>query len=184
MLTRAFTAFATVFILATTLQSAEPAPTQAERQFEVQFMTDMIDHHAMAVMMADQCLERAVHPELRELCHRMRETQMEEIVQLQVWLEEWYGVSHDPQMKKGAQKQMQKLGQLSGEEFEIEFMKGMIKHHWAAVIAARHCQDKAHHQELVELCEDIEAVQTAEIELLGAWLCDWYDVCNFHGSAS
>lgn len=164
--------------------AAEPAPDRSEAVFEIRFMTDMIDHHAMAVMTAELCLERAIHPELIATCEEIKEVQLEEIATLQTWLQEWYGVEHEPEMTPGGQTQMEKLASLSGAEFEIEFMKGMIRHHWLAVVRARQCQDRAYHPELIEACEAMEAMQLAEIEMMGTWLCEWYDVCNYHGSLS
>lgn len=161
--------------------AAEPAPTPAQQRYETRFLTDMIDHHAMAVMMADLCTARAVHEELRALCAEMREAQMAEIVQMQEWLSGWYGIEHDPEMTPGGQKQMEKLAGLTGAEFEIRFMETMIRHHRAAVVRARQCQDRAYHDELVELCEGIEATQQAEIQQMADWLCDWYDICRNHG---
>jgi uncharacterized protein (DUF305 family) len=38
-----------------------PAPTQSATNFEIKFMTDMIDHHHMAVMMAEMCIAKAIH---------------------------------------------------------------------------------------------------------------------------
>ena len=35
-----------------------------------------------------------------------------------------------------------------------------------------------HHEELRELCENIIATQTAEIELMQSWLCHWYGICE------
>lgn len=164
--------------------AAGPAPTQSQREFEVRFLTEMIDHHSMAVMMSDLCLERAVHPQLIELCHRMREAQLEEIVTMQTWLKEWYGIEHEPEMNPGMMIQMRKLASMSGAEFETEFMKMMIRHHWLAIVQAEGCQDRAYHPELIELCGMMESAQRAEIALMGSWLCDWYGICNYHGSTN
>jgi uncharacterized protein (DUF305 family) len=172
----------TAFVLSTAVQAAGPAPTRDQQQFEIRFMTEMIDHHAMAVMMADLCLERAIHPELRQLCHNIKESQTEEIVTMQIWLEDWYGIEHQPEMTPGMRNQMEKLASLTGAEFEVEFMKMMIRHHWKAVVRAQQCQEKAYHPQLIELCEEMETKQLAEIELMGTWLCTWYSVCNYHGS--
>lgn len=159
-----------------------PAPAADAQRFEAKFLTDMIDHHAMAVMMAELCETRAVHPELLALCEQIRETQMEEIVTMQMWLSDWYGIEHDPEMTAGMQKQMENLASLTGEEFEIEFMQTMIRHHWRAVVTASLCQKKAYHEELHALCEEIETAQTAEIELMGSWLSEWYGIRNNRGS--
>jgi len=171
-------------VMSTHVQAAGPAPDQNQRQFEIRFMTDMIDHHAMAVMMSELCLERAINPELLELCHQIREMQLEEIATLQTWLEEWYGIHHEPEMTPGAENHMAKMAELSAEEFEVEFMKSMIRHHWMAVVRAGQCQDMAYHAELIQLCHHMEAAQLAEIELMGSWLCAWYDVCNYHNAGT
>ena len=42
-----------------------PAPTKAQARYEIDFLQDMIDHHMMAVMTAELCVEKAVHEELR-----------------------------------------------------------------------------------------------------------------------
>lgn len=180
MLKRMLSPILATLVLSVTAFAAGPAPTVAQQRFEVRFLTDMIDHHAMAVMMAEMCQERAVHPELLALCHEIREAQLEEIATMQAWLEDWYGITHEPEMTPGARKQMEKLAASSGAEFEIEFLKGMIRHHWTAVIRGQQCQEKAYHMELIQLCEEIESAQLAEIARMGAWLCDWYDICDYH----
>jgi uncharacterized protein (DUF305 family) len=138
----------------------------------------MIDHHAMAVMMAELCLERAVQPELLAMCEHIREMQLEEIATLQSWLQEWYGLEHELSMTPGAENQMRKMAALSGAEFEIEFMKSMMRHHWTAIVRAQQCQKRAYHVQLIEMCEEIKSAQLAEI-LTREWLCDWYGICHY-----
>jgi len=171
-------------VISTVSYADAPAPTVSAQRYEVRFMTEMIDHHAMAVMMADLCLERAVHPQLIQKCHEIRETQLDEIATMQEWLEDWYGIEHEPEMTPGGENQMEKLAALTGADFEIEFLKGMIRHHWIAVVKSRECQSQAYHTELIQMCEDIESAQSAEIELMGSWLESWYGVHNYHGSGS
>ena len=154
-----------------------PAPRQPQANFEIDFMTDMIDHHAMAIEMSEICLEKAVHQELRERCQMIIETQSAEIERMQSWLSNWYGVSHEPEMKPGDMKMMERLASLTGADFEITFMEMMIKHHEKAIKESRHCLDKAWHEELLQLCHDIIAAQSAEIALFESWLCQWYGRC-------
>jgi uncharacterized protein (DUF305 family) len=156
-----------------------PAPDRAQARYEVFFMQDMIDHHAMAVHMAMMCQEKAVHPELQTLCANIRNTQTTEIMQMQSWLLQWYGVSYQPQMSQGHHHQMHRLHSLPAEQFEIEFLKRMIRHHWGAVIKGSQCIDRAHHPELIDLCQNIVTTQTAEITLMRTWLCQWYGLCNY-----
>lgn len=58
---------------------------------EVRFMTDMIDHHQMAVTMSEKLLKEAEHEELKELCENIITSQRGEIEQMQSWLKDWYG---------------------------------------------------------------------------------------------
>lgn len=44
------TVLGTLLLGCVSVMAAEPAPTPAAAHFEVKFLTDMIDHHAMAVM--------------------------------------------------------------------------------------------------------------------------------------
>ena len=143
--------------------------------FEVDFMTDMIDHHAMAVMMAEVCVEKAVHEDLASMCESIVATQSQEIMQMQSWLADWYGVSHEPQMTTGQMRSMAHLDRLEGEDYEIAFMRSMIRHHWSAIREAERCLANAEHPQLLSLCESIEATQLEEIATMQDWLEQWYD---------
>jgi uncharacterized protein (DUF305 family) len=156
----------------------EPAPRPGTAQFEIKFMSDMIDHHAMAIEMGTVCLDKAVHDELKELCADIVSTQQQEIETLQGWLESWYGVSYEPEMTPGDMKKVERLASLSGAEFEIEFMEMMSKHHARAIKMATRCLDRADHEELLALCDNIVATQSAEIQQMSTWLCDWYGICR------
>jgi uncharacterized protein (DUF305 family) len=160
-----------------TIASA-PAPSPSTSNFEIKFMTDMIDHHHMAVMMAEMCIAKAIHPELRSLCENIRAAQMAEIEEMQGWLQDWYGITYEPVMKPGDERMMERLASLTGAEFEIAFMEMMIKHHEKAIKEGRHCLDKAYHTELRELCENIIRTQSAEIAQMQTWLCQWYGECR------
>lgn len=160
-----------------TIASA-PALSPSTSNFEIKFMTDMIDHHHMAVMMAEMCIAKAIHPELRALCENIRMAQMAEIEEMQAWLQDWYAVTYEPVMKPGDENMMERLASLTGAEFEIAFMEMMIKHHEKAIKEGRHCLDKAYHTELRELCENIIRTQSAEIAQMQTWLCQWYGECR------
>jgi uncharacterized protein (DUF305 family) len=171
MLTVAIVAFAGLTI-AGPANASEPAPSERTARYEVRFMTGMIDHHAMAVMMGEMCQERAVHGELLDTCQEIVTSQTEEIQTMQGWLADWYAISHSPEMDMGS---MDRLHRLAGEDFEIAFMRMMIRHHWQAVRESEQCLDRAFHPELRNLCQDIITAQLAEIEQMQTWLEAWYD---------
>jgi uncharacterized protein (DUF305 family) len=83
--------------------SYEPEMTQGEMRqmerlaalsgadFEIRFMEMLIRHHRKAITEAEKCLNRAYHPDLRDLCEGIIGTQSAEIAQLEAWLCQWYG---------------------------------------------------------------------------------------------
>ena len=154
------------------------APDRGTARFEIKFLQDMIDHHVMAVETAELCVARAVHEELRQLCEEIIAAQSAEIEQMQRWLRQWYGISYQPQMKPGDQREVERLASLSGAEFEIAFMEMMIEHHQAAIREAEECLRRAYHAQLRRLCENIIETQSAEIEQMQRWLCEWYGICE------
>lgn len=151
-----------------------PVASEQTARFEVDFLTGMIDHHAMAVSMAEICLEKAVHDELIATCESIITSQSAQIEQMQTWLQNWYGIDYEPDMSGGGS--MNHLADLSGEEFEVAFMRSMIRHHWGAVREAEKCFDNAEHPELLALCEEIYTAQLGEIEQMQTWLDVWYGV--------
>lgn len=156
----------------------EPAPEQSAARYETRFLTGMIDHHAMAVMMAQLCGSRATHEELVDLCTSIVESQSSEIATMQTWLTDWYGISYEPDMGPGAERRMEKLAGLTGVDFEIAFLETMIRHHARAVQEASLCVERVWHADLVSLCSSIMETQAAEISMMETWLCDWYGICS------
>jgi uncharacterized protein (DUF305 family) len=155
-----------------------PAPGKNTARYEIDFLTGMIDHHAMAVMTAELCTDRAVHEELRTMCEEIIATQSQEIELMRSWLQDWYGIAYEPQMKRGHHKQIARMAQLTGAEFEMEFMMMMIRHHEGAIREGSKCIDRAYHPELIELCENIVQAQAEEIAVMEDWLCEWYGMCE------
>src|SRR3546814_3729216 len=101
----------------------QPALEQSTAQYEIDFLTGMIDHHAMAVETAEMCVEKAIHEELRTLCQEIIEAQTAEIETMQSWLEEWYGVTYEPSMSSGAMQRMERMARMDAEDFEVAFME-------------------------------------------------------------
>jgi uncharacterized protein (DUF305 family) len=167
------------------MKTTKPAASTASvERYEIKFMKDMIEHHRMALMMAEECQERATHEELKEMCHAMEADQAAEIRQMRLWLHAWYKVHVDSVMTHAQMKSMngmasmKRLSRLSGSEYEIAFMKEMIKHHEMAIKRAAECTTRARHEELIEMCRAIETNQKREIEQMEEWLCKWYQQCR------
>jgi uncharacterized protein (DUF305 family) len=61
--------------------------------FDQAFIQMMIPHHQSAVMMAQVALQRATHPELKQLAQAIVDAQEREIGEMEEWLAAWYGAT-------------------------------------------------------------------------------------------
>lgn len=61
----------------------------------------------------------------------------------------------------------------SGDEFDKEFIDGMIVHHEGAIDMAKLAQTFAKHQEIKKMADDIIEVQSKEIEIMKSWQKEW-----------
>lgn len=64
----------------------------------------------------------------------------------------------------------------SEAQFETEFMTETIDHHFAGVKMAELCLEKGTSKQLRDVCSDIAAGQSKEIEVMQRFLESWYDV--------
>lgn len=62
------------------------------------------------------------------------------------------------------------------ERSELRFLEGMSDHHQMALDMAADCLNKATTPEVRAICEAVIAAQTPEIEQMGVWLLEWYNV--------
>jgi uncharacterized protein (DUF305 family)/uncharacterized cupredoxin-like copper-binding protein len=65
----------------------------ASGPFDEAFLRMMIPHHQSAVAMAQVALDRATHPEIKQLAQGIVDSQQREIAQMQEWRTAWYGAT-------------------------------------------------------------------------------------------
>src|SRR5205823_3342382 len=82
------------------------------------------------------------------------------------------GMSGGPDMS--GMSMMADLWKLTPPRLEAVFMSLMIPHHQAAIDMAQLVPERAAHQELKDLAQQINSSQSAEITQMKAWLADWY----------
>lgn len=182
-----------VFMFAAAVFADAPISGRAGRA-EVRFMEGMIDHHQMALDMAQDCLAKAESEAVQELCQAVIAAQTPEIEQMQNWLKDWYNVEYapiamypfaesnamgghqhgnapatDPAMMMGM---MAGLNRLEGIEYEIAWLESMIDHHDDALHMSERILQRAEHPELIELANNIIAAQTAEIALMESMIAE------------
>jgi uncharacterized protein (DUF305 family) len=150
---------------------------------DVRFMTDMIAHHAQALVMARLAPERAASPQVQTLAARVVNAQHDEIASMQQWLRERgqpvpelhlsdgevmvHGAEHvTPMPGMLTAEQLHELGRARGAEFDRLFLTYMIQHHRGAVVMVHQlfATDGAAQDEAVfKIASDIQVDQLTEI---------------------
>lgn len=155
---------------------------------DVEFATEMIPHHADALVMVDMTQGRELSPEFARLTEDIREAQAPEIEMMADWLTAWGeevpetsrdhvnshmghgdGMGDPDDMGDGMGMDPDDLADLedsSASMFESMWMRMMIEHHEGAIEMARTEQDEGVFPDAIDLAESIETSQTAEIELM------------------
>ncbi|TGN64742.1 DUF305 domain-containing protein [Nocardioides eburneiflavus] len=153
---------------------------------DVEFATEMIPHHADALVMVDMTQGRDLSPELAALTEDIRAAQAPEIESMVDWLTAWgedvpetsrdhvnsHGGSHgedEGEEMDGMGMDPDDLTELEDAEggaFESMWLEMMIEHHEGAIEMAEAEQEDGLFADAVALAESIESSQAAEIELM------------------
>jgi uncharacterized protein (DUF305 family) len=161
--------------------AAGSGTAQGGLSYDQRFIAGMTPHHESAIEMAEVALERAEHPEIKELAREIIQAQRAENTRMAGWYEEWYG----GEIPEGMDHSMPGMGAegamgVSVEElrradpFDRAFIDAMIPHHEAAVEMARDARENAERPELRELASQIIEAQEREIGQLRRWRAEWY----------
>jgi uncharacterized protein (DUF305 family) len=140
---------------------------------ELRFLEGMIDHHQMALDMANDCLAKASTESVKTLCQNIIDAQSTEITTMQDWVFDWYNVNYNPMsmtdmmamMDEGMEDMdhstmegmegmpatdpammmgmMAGLNRLEGVEYEVAFLESMIDHHDDAIHMSERILERA-----------------------------------------
>jgi uncharacterized protein (DUF305 family) len=171
----------------------------ADYPFDLAFVDATVAHDEAAVVLAEIALVRAEHEELREVATAIISAQETEIAQLRDWRAAWYGDA-DPVPRNvtiglideglmllggpadtglgmggpavGAVQDAYALCTTTGS-FDLAFLDLMISHHQGALGLAKLALERAEHEELRTLAQQIAAVREAEIARMTEWRGLW-----------
>jgi len=169
-------------------------------EFDLLFIDLMIPHHRGAVDMSIVSVERATHPELRQLSQDIIAAQQPEIDQMTAWRDSWYpgaptfsdaqamaafeqvtnpmsgmgGMPGSSPMMMGDMHDIGTLCTADADHFDLQFIDEMVAHHQSALQMAQAAPDHATHKELKELATVIIASQQQQIDTMLAWRSRWY----------
>jgi uncharacterized protein (DUF305 family) len=156
------------------------SPNAANAVYDLQFLDTMIAHHQGAVEMAKMIDAKASHAELKTLGKNIITSQEKEISEMKSWRENRFA-GKEPALNmemagmsdsmKGMD--MKKLDSLSGNAFDLEFIKQMIPHHEGAVVMAKEALQKSQKEEVKALAKAIIKDQDIEIQQMKTWLAAW-----------
>ena len=141
-----------------------------------QFLKEMVPHHESAVLMADVALERAEHPEIKQLAQAIKQDQTREIAEMNALLGDKAGKSagggHGGMAMGTGQSEVDTLRM--AQPFDQAFIDMMIPHHEAAITMANDVKGKTKDAQITKLADGIIAAQQAEITQMKAWRVQWY----------
>ncbi len=158
----------------------QSSPNAASQPYDLQFIDTMVIHHQGAIDMARMAITKAQHTELREMAQKVITDQEREIAELRRHREQWF--SGRPQamnmempgmMDSMRGMDMNRLNAATGNAFDLMFIDMMIPHHQGATTMAREALQRAEHQELKQLAQQIIREQEREITLMNGWKNAW-----------
>ena len=151
---------------------------------DIHFMQGMIHHHGQALAMAHMAPSHGAGPAVLTLCARIINAQNDEITLMSNWLRDRNQDVPDPsqpmmKMKMGnmehemlmpgmlSEQEMKELDQANGKDWDIKFLRGMIKHHQGAVAMVKELTGTygaAQDVLTAKLAQDVQIDQLTEIE--------------------
>jgi uncharacterized protein (DUF305 family) len=166
------------------LGRGEPAPTADS--VAAGFSRDMSRHHLQGVEMANLALQRSTDPEVTRLAFDIAETQQNQVGRMQGWLALWglpptggetmawmasgAHAGHDAAAVDGGlmpgmatEEELARLRGLSGTEFDVEFLRLMIRHHQGGREMSEYTAEHAAVPAVAGLAGTIAETQTAEV---------------------
>jgi uncharacterized protein (DUF305 family) len=150
-------------------------------QADVNFMTNMIAHHAQALVMAGWAPTHGASPSVQTLAERIINAQQDEIASMQRWLRDRGKPAPDPKsagmhMKMGqhemlmpgmlTEAQMHQLDQTRGPDFDRLFLSSMIQHHRGAVSMVKDLfgtPGAARDEAVFKFANDVSVDQSTEV---------------------
>lgn len=162
--------------MGTTLaQNSSPASAK----FEQSFLESFPMHHAQAIEMAQVCVQKAAHAELKDLCQQMMTMQTQEKQTMESWLGSWYAgkgtapASEKAKMKAQHETMMAKLNAAQGHAFDHAFIMSMDQHHQMGIASTGSCITQAGHTELKVLCTKMKNEQQDDMEKMNKLMKQW-----------
>jgi uncharacterized protein (DUF305 family) len=148
------------------MQSMAELGRLSGKEFDIAYMSMMIEHHKGAVEMAGAILKVSKDARIRKAAQEIVAVQNKEIPS-----QRYMQMMRDD-MKPMMEASMMGMQAMPGHQMPVDraFLEGMIPHHQDAVNMSQICLQKAARAELKRFCQGVIAVQSREIEQYQQWL--------------
>ena len=165
--------------------TASEASTTEHNEADVEFASNMLQHHAQALAMVDLTIDRPLDPEVQQLAEQIRDAQAPEIETFTDWLTDWdeevpetvrdhsnaghdMGDSMNDENMPGmmTSDDMGALEDASDAEFQTMWLGMMVEHHEGAVEMAKAEQGDGQYKAATDLAGNIVESQTTEVETM------------------
>ncbi|MGG5258977.1 DUF305 domain-containing protein [Phycicoccus avicenniae] len=156
--------------------AAAPVTTPSIRPGDQQFLTDMVTHHAQAIVMVDAVTSDLTDRQVASLASRIRDEQKPEIDAMAGYLEQRgadvppeatnpnladHGAHSMPGM--ASEKDLRELGAATGVAADRLFLTLMIRHHEGALAMVQEHAQGAADERVEEIAADINVTQAKQI---------------------
>lgn len=160
--------------------SAVASPSSSHNSADVDFLQDMITHHAQAVVMGDLAKDELTDPKVKAIASRISAEQKPEMRGMGQTLKSWkekvppqaenpnFGAhqghsSHSSMPGMATQQQLDELADAKGEDADRLYLDRMIAHHEGALTMCTTLARKGSDERTGELGDDIAVAQSKQI---------------------
>ena len=156
-------------------ERSDTSATPMGAAFDRAFIDAMVPHHESAIEMARAAKEAGLsQPDLVKVADDILATQQQEIDRMKEWRGEWFGSSEiEPEGAAALGMSESEMGMqhdadmlMNSGDVDMDFAQMMITHHQGAIEMAKLAEDRAEHDELKQLADDIVEAQEREIDVM------------------
>ncbi|MGX1882947.1 DUF305 domain-containing protein [Streptomyces sp. NPDC055287] len=150
-------------------EAAKALPDGSPNGADFRYARMMIEHHGQALVMTELAPKRAGSTQVKRLAERITAAQRPEIDAMRGWLDNNGGTKHKGGHDHAAMpgmatdKQLARLREAEGKDFDRLFLNLMTVHHEGAVTMATEVLAQGNNVQVEEMATDVLAQQTAEI---------------------
>jgi uncharacterized protein (DUF305 family) len=165
-------------------QHAPPSAPDARAAFnaaDVQFVQQMLPHHAQAIQLAGLVTGRTRRPELVRLAASITSSEAAELQTMRGLLRRWQqpvppadpGRGGDSALGMASEGQVRWLASLRGRPFDLGFATMMQAHHVGGIELAQAVVGQGRSSEVRMLAYQIQTSEQHELDELGRWHDAW-----------